>query len=163
MTADTSALIALLRSADNQQQQSAAEQLARMGSEAQPAALALVEACVADDEETRESCVAALEDLGPPPVGDLQKLTALLAHRSPDVAYWAATLLGRLQSEAGPAVDPLARALSEHAEMAVRQRAAWALGQMGPAAAGARGAIEQAAASDDSRLARLARKALDGL
>jgi len=163
MTVDISELIASLRSEHEPQRQSAAERLAQLGSEAQPAALALVEACEAEDETTREFCVSALEDLGPPPVGDLQRLAALLAHRSLDIAYWAATLLGRLQSQAAPAVEPLGRALDEHAAMAVRQRVAWALGQIGPAAANARDALEQAATSDDARLARLARKALDGL
>jgi hypothetical protein len=46
---------------------------------------------------------------------------------------------------------------------AVAERAAWALGKVGAAAAAARGPLEQAAGSANPRLARLAREALDAI
>jgi HEAT repeat protein len=162
MSVDLSALIASLRSDDSARQQAAAEKLAQMGPAAQPAAVALVEACDADDE-TRESAVAALEDLGPPPATDVAKLASLVERPSLDVAYWAATLLGRLGTQSGMAVPSLSKALGGHAELAVKQRAAWALGQIGPAAGAAHTTLQAAAASTDARLATLAREALSRL
>lgn len=161
--ADIAELVESLRSGDEAKCLAAAEALARLGSDAQPAAVALVEACATDDEETLEWVTSALEDLGPPPASDVAPLAALVGDPSLDVAYWAATLLGRLHEEAEPAVSALAGALEAHPEMAVRQRAAWALGMIGPKAAGARAALEKAAGSEDRRLASLAREALEKL
>ncbi len=161
--ADVATLIQSLRCAEESGRQAAAEQLAKLGADAQPAAVALVESCATEDDETREWVAAALEDLGPPPANDVARLAVLVANRSLDVAYWAATLLGRLRHEAEPAGPALATALEEHPEMAVRQRAAWALGRIGQPAADARSALDKAASSTDPRLASLARDALDKL
>jgi HEAT repeat protein len=105
--------------------------------------------------------VAALEELGPPPPATVQPLTALVANPDTNIAYWSATLLGRLGSNAASAVDALGECLSKHPEMSVRQRAAWALGEIGPSAKASLPALEQAAAAGDARLARLARKAIE--
>ena len=126
----------------------------------QPAAVALVLACGDEDEEVRQWATAALEGMGAPEASDVGPLTSFLAGRSPDVGYWAATLLGRLKTEAAVAVDALARALSESPHLAVRQRAAWALGEIGPAAPAAIPALKTAAMATDSRLCRLAEKAI---
>ena len=159
MPTDLVPLVKALSANDPSQRQSAAEKLAQLGEEARPAAVSLVEACGIDDE-AREWVVAALEGLGPPPPTDVARLSALLRQPALDVAYWAATLLGRLGPEAKAAVASLAETLDSHAEQSVRQRAAWALAQIGPAAAGARGALEKAAAGSDGRLASLAKDAL---
>lgn len=157
MSTDLAQLIAALRSGNAAARQKAAEELANSP---QPgAALALVEAC-SDADAALESIAGALEELGPPPAADVAPLAKLLASPSLDAAYWAATLLGRAGSASAPAVPALAQALGTHAELAVRQRAAWALAEVGPAAAAARPALEQAAASSDRRLARLASEAL---
>jgi len=161
MSEETSRLIAALTSSDPIQRSNAAEQLSRRGADAQCAAVALVRACVDETEEVRQWVAAALEELGPPAVSDVGHLTALLDDSSVDVAYWAATLLGRLGTEAAASVFGLTAALSGSAEMAVRQRAAWALGKIGPAAAEALGVLRQTAADDDPRLARLSQRAID--
>jgi HEAT repeat protein len=57
-------------------------------------------------------------------------------------------------------VNPLVEALSEHPDLVVRQRAAWALGKIGSAARGACGPLEAASKADDPRLAKLAADAL---
>ena len=155
--------IAGLRSADPGARSSAAQRLARAGPEARGAAVPLVEAAADEDEEVREWAVAALEELGPPPAEDLDRLAALAEDPRRDVAYWAATLLGRLEHQAAPAVRALTSALVDHGEAPVRQRAAWALGQIGPAAAPALPALQQAADSRDPRLARLARRAIGSI
>lgn len=154
-------LITALKSSDPAERCRAAEQLLELGSEAQAAAVALVQACGDQIEEVREQAVAALEELGPPLPANATALGRLLADNNGDVAYWAATLLGRLGPEAASTVTPLAAALAKSSHLPVRQRAAWALGCIGKTAASARKALEQAAASDDPRLARLAREALD--
>src|SRR5262249_14436127 len=138
----------------------AAEELSRLGPEAQAAAIPLARACGDNAEEVREWAVAALEDLGPPAVADCAGLAELLSDEHADVAYWAATLLGRLQAAAAPALSALTTALAQSPHLAVQQRAVWALGAIGPAAGNARPALEKAAAGQDPRLADLAQAAL---
>ncbi len=161
MTRDVTALTKSLCSIDSAVRQTAAETLAQLGPDAQGAAVALVEACTVDDDSAREWIVATLEGLGPPRACDVARLAALVQHASLDAAYWAATLLGRLKGEAAPAVGSLAATLAGHPEMTVRQRSAWALGQIGPAASAARAALEEAAAASDPRLASLACEAIN--
>ena len=154
-------LIATLGSSDPTERSNAAEQLSRLGPDARDAAVALVRACGDEAEEVCQWAVAALEELGPPSVSDLGELTPLLGDTNADVGYWAATLLGRPGAEAAAAASGLAAALSGPADIAVRQRAAWALGKIGPAAAEALDALKQTAADDDPRLARLSQRAID--
>lgn len=154
------AIIAQLASADPGERAAAAERLGQMGPEAAPAAVALVEACRDPHETVREWAVAALEELGPPPEAAVPRLTLLVGDRVPLAGYWAATLLGRCGEGAAEAVSVLADAVSSGADLSVRQRAAWALGQIGPAAAAARGVLEKAAGDPDPRLSRLARDAM---
>jgi hypothetical protein len=45
----------------------------------------------------------------------------------------------------------------------VRQRAAWALGKIGPAAKAALGTLKRAAGQGDERLARLAKESLESI
>lgn len=158
MPTDLASLIKALRTGNSNEKVAAAEQLAQLGEEAGPAAVPLVEAC--SSEETREWAVAALESLGPPAASDVPALAGLTHRPALDIAYWAVTLLGRLQVEAVAAVPDLVTALGAHAELAVRQRAAWALGQIGPPAAPALAALQAAAAGPDARLAKLAREAI---
>ena len=100
----------------------AAESLAQMGNEAQPAAVALVQACANDDESLREWVVAALEQLGPPAQTDLPALCRLLEDHHELSAYWAATLIGRLQDQAAAAVGGLAECPQHCPHPSVQQR-----------------------------------------
>lgn len=152
-----------LRSVDHKQRAAAAEGLCQRAGEARPAAVALVRACGDESEEVRQWVGEALENLGPPAASDAAELAGLIEADSGDVAYWAVSLLGRLGEEARVALPALARALETHASAAVRQRAAWALGKLGPAAAGALAPLKAAAASDDARLARLAKRAIESI
>jgi HEAT repeat protein len=158
--ADVAALIERLASTDAKQRAEAAELLARAGEGAVTAAVPLVRACGDADERVREWAVAALEDMGPPSGDAVAPLMKLVAAPDPLVAYWATTLLGRSGQDAANAVAVLAGCLESHAEVSVRQRAAWALGQIGPAARAACEPLERATGQGDERLARLATEAL---
>ena len=152
-----------LVSPDVSRRRVAAEQLAQNLDAAREAAVELARAAGDDDEQVRQWASTALEDLGAPRAADVPRLVELLSYDRADAGYWAATLLGRLGADAAPAVPDLAAALGPERELGVRERAAWALGRLGPAATAARGALEQAAASNERRLARLAREALGRL
>lgn len=151
---------AALSSGDPAARRSAAEHLAQSGTAAAPAAVALARACADADDQVREWVVAALEELGPPGPGVVGDLVALLTGPDPLPAYWAATLLGRLGESASAAVPVLATTLAGAADLAVRERCAWALGKIGPAAAAARDVLRHSVAGTDERLARLASEAL---
>jgi HEAT repeat protein len=161
--AELDRLTRAMRSNNLQERLRAAEQLAQAGAAARPAAILLVQTLADSNEELRQWVTAALEDMGPPLPGDVDALRSLVASPVAEVAYWAATLMGRLGEGAAAAVGTLAAALNEAKELAVRERAAWALGQIGPAAREARQALEQAAHSPSPRLARLGREALEKL
>lgn len=142
---------------------SAAEQLSRHPGEAGQAALALVQAVADADEGVREWVTAALEALDAPPPSQCEELAALTGHAESDVAYWAATLLGRMGEAAAPAVGRLSGVLESSAADNVRERTAWALGKIGPPAKSAAPQLQQAANSDKPRLARTAAKALEAI
>lgn len=119
-------LAAELLADDPSRRRQAADRLATLGEEAKPATVALVEACA--DDDLRDLCVGALEELGPPPIDQLPQLAALL--RSPDdtVAYWAATLLGRARQDAAAHQADLKWLASDiRRTKAVRDRAQWAI------------------------------------
>lgn len=156
-------LIESLAAADPARRLEAAERLCRAGQAAAPATVPLVRACGDEDDQVREWSVAALEELGPPPRDALAHLVDLASDPHPLVGYWAITLLGRSGGDAAAATSALAGRLEAPGDPAVAQRAAWALGKIGPAAAAARPALERAAHSADPRLARLARESLESV
>jgi HEAT repeat protein len=141
----------------------AAEELAKLADGAQPAAVALVHAMGDADGAVRDWALAALESLGPPAAEDTDALVKLLTDARLNIAYWAATLIGRLGEDADAAkvVPALVQALNEHADLAVRERAAWALGKIGPSAVDALPALKNVAGDPKLRLSRLAREAID--
>jgi HEAT repeat protein len=159
-TPNIAQLAADLDSGDAARKAQAASAAATLGEGARPLAVALVRRTGDEDEATREAVVAALEDLGPPAAEDVAALAGLLGDPCAAVGYWAATLLGRLGAQGAKATKSLGEALASSPELAVRERSAWALGQIGPAAGDAREALRAAAESQHARLARLAREAL---
>jgi HEAT repeat protein len=161
--ADIATLAARLADTDADARADAAERLCRAGDEARTAAVPLVRACGDANDSVRDWAVAALEELGPPPAADIATLTTLAGERHALVAYWAVTLLGRSGKDAAAATPVLAACLTQAPDPAVTERAAWALGKIGPAAAAARPALEQASGAPDPRLARLAQQALDSI
>lgn len=160
---DLVALSKQLASTDAEERAAAAELLSRAGEGAAAAAVSLVTACGDADERVRDSAVAALEDLGPPSAADIPTLIKLVDSPDPLAAYWAITLLGRSGKSAAEAVAVLVASVESSADLSVRQRAAWALGKIGPAAGAARGTLKRAAGQGDERLARLANEALQAI
>ncbi len=160
---DLAALSKQLVSTDPEQRAAAAEQFSQAGEEAAVAAVPLVAACGDADDRVREFAVAALEDLGPPLAADIPPLIKLVDSPDALAAYWAITLLGRSGKNAAEAVAVLVASVESSADLSVRQRAAWALGKIGPAAGAARGTLKRAAGQGDERLARLAKEALESI
>lgn len=160
MNADLQSLIAKLEGTDTSAQTAAATELAKLGAAGQAAAIALVRTVGIPDEEVLEACTAALEELGPPAADQVGQLAGLTHDCSSDVAYWSVTLLGRARDGAAAAVPDLVQVLESDADLPIRERAAWALGEIGPAAKNAASALTAAAAGSEVRLARLAHKAL---
>ncbi len=155
----------------------AAEQMSQMAEAARPAAVALVTAC-GDQPSVSQWAAAALEELGPPPAAAAEALAELAASRQELVAYWAVTLLGRLgptpdwagsrasraeASRADTLLAALVAALDASTHLAVRQRAAWALGKIGLRSEAVAAALQRAGGSSDPRLARLAAEAMTQL
>ena len=147
-----------LISGDDTQRAAAAQMLAALGADAAPAAIALVTR--ASDHAAGEWCVAALEELGPPHSDDLASLEMHLESPNETSAYWAATLIGRLGPTAATAVTALEKTATSSAPLSVRERAIWALGKIGPAAASAKPTLANLAKSSEARLARLSEQAL---
>ncbi len=156
MAADVSRWIANLSSSDIVLVGQAAEALAKLGPDAKAAAVPLVRAVAFTDETMREWVVSALESLDAPHEDDVPALTELVGSENGEVAYWAVTLLGRLEEKARAAVPALTEALKQNPHPHNRQRSAWALGKIGPAAKEALPALNEAAHGHDARLARIA-------
>jgi len=111
-------------------QAAAAEALAALGEEAQPAIVALVQHCGSADEAICNWCTSALEAAGPPAAEQIDELALLARSGNSDVAFWAVTLLGRAGSLA-KAVEPILSERSADASAPeVQRRAAWALEQI---------------------------------
>ncbi|MCA9113569.1 MAG: HEAT repeat domain-containing protein [Planctomycetaceae bacterium] len=164
MSGDLSQWMADLSAESAEVRATAAEQLSKLGEDARAAAVPLCRAAGDSEESVREWSVAALEELGPPSAEDLPALIELLSAESSDTVWWSVTLIGRLEQDGAAAARVLGDVLGSAATAQVRQKAAWALGQIGPAAAVAIPALEQAAAAtDDPRLSRNASRALQAV
>ena len=110
-------------------QAEAAEALARLGEQAQPAIVALVQHCGSVEEDVCNWCIAALESVGTPTAEQIEDLALLVNSGNVNVAFWAATLLGRAGKLAEPASSVLAERASDDSTPEVQKRAAWALKQ----------------------------------
>lgn len=129
--ADIKRLRGLLEGSDVEAQVQAAEELAKQGSDAQPALVSLVRRVGSSDEGVANWCTAALEEGGPPADDQVDALIELVADANADVAYWAATLLGRAGKRAASATGALKKRVSDNSSPAVKKRAEWALGKIG--------------------------------
>jgi len=153
--------IAELHQADPVRQAAAAQSLAALAEEAQPALVALIQACSSQNESVLNWCTAALEDVGPPELQQIEDLTLLAQSACSDVAYWAVTLLGRAHNQGTSAVPVLIERLIDHSAPQVQRRAAWALGKIGPGASSAISELRTVAESSGGPIASQAQQALE--
>jgi HEAT repeat protein len=121
----------------------------------------IIPLCAHSNEELREHAVGVCESYEEFQNGSAAALAKLLPASKNDSAYWCATLLGRIGPDAAVAVPPLIDCLHNQSSIAARERAAWALGQIGSEASDAIGALKEAAKSADQRLSRVAQEAID--
>ena len=136
--------------------------LAGLGDLAAPASVSVLD-CLADDSESiREYATETLENMGPPRLQDAGQISERLNNEHAETAYWSATLLGRLRSNAADFVPHLMTAL-DHSASIVKERSAWALGRIGSLALPASPKLEEIAKSDEPRLSRLASQALESI
>ena len=142
----------------------AMRQLAQSGRK-QTGVTARVILLVADgNEETREWACEALESAIMPMPNEVNDLIQVLREtRDGEVEYWTATMLGRLGVVASGATAVLASCLLDSPSLAARERAAWALSEIGPAARSAMNALRQIGPEDPPRLQRLASSAIQSL
>lgn len=137
----------------------AAEHLAQQGTEAAYAASELT-AASGDTEQISDWAVAALEQLGPLPSSAMDSLASMAQSKKTLTAYWAITLLGRAGPEAAVHQQVLVALLKYSAHLVVREKAAWSLGRMHADSSEAMKALQQAAQSPETRLSRVAARAL---
>jgi 2-oxo-4-hydroxy-4-carboxy--5-ureidoimidazoline (OHCU) decarboxylase len=112
------------------------------------------------DEEVRAwaaDCLQEVECLENELVG---RIAGLCKHQNHVVVNWACRTLGKASS-VGLCEDELASVLRDHPSVAVKQSAAEALCELTAAKESTKAALQQAAASSDVRLQRLAKKVLE--
>ncbi|MGI9429362.1 MAG: HEAT repeat domain-containing protein [Bythopirellula sp.] len=129
----TETLVTQLHASDLPTQIGAAETLASLAEEGQAAIVALVQHSGSENEDLRNWCNAALEEIGAPTAAQIDELTLLASSANPDVAFWAATLLGRAGPLASSAMTILQARSDDSSAPAVQRRAAWALQKIQPA------------------------------
>lgn len=119
---------------------------------------------VDDNEEIRDWACEALESHVTPMPNEVSELIELLRNTNEgEIEYWTATMIGRLGVVASGATGALANCLLESRCLAARERAAWALSEIGPAARAAVNALLQIGPDDPPRLQRLAASAIQSV
>ncbi len=136
---------------------SAAKGLVRIGAKAKGAVGDLTATLDDDEFMVRAAAAEALGRIGPAAKAAAGKLAAVLGGDKHDwPRFNAARALGLVCAPQG--VDALSKALSD-SDADVRAEAAWALGDIGPAAKGAAAALRMAAKSDSEYLVQHAAEA----
>ncbi len=116
------------------------------------------------DDEVSAMASDLLESSLSPDVNELKALITLLrSAKDGEMEYWAATCIGRLGPAAADASASLAQCLLDSSFLAARERAAWALSQIGSGAKQAINALRQIGPEDPPRLQRLAATALQSI
>ncbi|MFN8092405.1 MAG: HEAT repeat domain-containing protein [Vicinamibacteria bacterium] len=160
-TADVPRLVAALDSPDDYVAAFAAWSLGNLGAPAREAVPALARAL--SRARTDAVVAGALARIGPAAEGAVPTLVAALRGEDADRRWRAARTLGRIGPAAASAVGPLADALGDSGNPALRLHAARALGRIGPAARPAAAALQRATGDADEGVRREAKQALDRL
>jgi hypothetical protein len=116
------------------------------------------------DDEVRMWSAEALEVAIQPDPSEIRGLIELLERAvDGEISYWAATMLGRLGNDAATASAALETCLRESMYLPARERATWALTEIGPAAAAAIPTLKEAVETAPPRLQRLATEAIHAI
>lgn len=150
-----------LSSSDPPTRNNAAKLLSQNADAAVDVAIELVRYSGDPDRVVAEYCVATLEELGPPAASQLEPLAELAVSENPDVAYWAVTLMGRAGVAATDHAMLLGDIVISEADVVVRERAAWALSRIGPAASVAAPQLRSISEDQPDSLVRAVAKALE--
>jgi HEAT repeat protein len=153
----------ILSSDDQAMRRRAAEVLSQNADAAVDVAVDLVRHVADSDRVVAEYCVATLEELGPPAASQLDDLAILASDNHADVAYWAVTLIGRSGAAAATHALRLGDVVASDAPPQVRERAAWALGRIGPAAMAAVPQLESSTHAVPQSVARAVAQALTSI
>ena len=119
------------------------------------------------DETESNSASDLLENCGAPRLGDVAFLSEQLKSAQSSRVYWCSTLLGRLGSDCG---GPEARSriqtalcqatVNESLELSARERAAWAIGELGSVDSVCRDVLRTQVEEAPARLKRLLETAI---
>lgn len=116
------------------------------------------------DDSVRAAAAQALEHALQPSLVELPALIVSLSdHSDGEISYWAATLLGRLGKKAVDAVPALCDCLTSSSFLAARERAVWALQEIGPGASESIPVLRAASESAPARLQQLCRDAISAI
>ncbi|MDF1842507.1 MAG: HEAT repeat domain-containing protein [Rubripirellula sp.] len=114
------------------------------------------------DDDVRIYAAEAMESTIRPTLSEQLILIQLLeSTQDSEICYWAATMLGRLGSDAGAAAVALETCVRQSMYLPARERAAWALSQIGPAASVALPTLHKAAETAPPRLKHFATVAIE--
>jgi len=116
-----------------------------------------------NEEVSTWACESLVSRICPLPIEANDLIDLLRETKDGEVEYWAATMLGRLGPVASRATAVLANCLLESPCLAARERAAWALSEIGPPARSAINALKQIGPEDPPRLQRLAAAAIQSV
>lgn len=117
------------------------------------------------DESAQSFATEALENCGPPGVNELPFLLKQLESTSSTTIYWASTLLGRMNATGNIDRRPIQSALckvavNEALDLSARERAVWAIGELGSMESACRERLSAVESSAAPRLKRLIATAL---
>lgn len=112
-------------------------------------------------DSLRSAAAQSLEGSVQPSVSEVPALIALLSDQSDsEISYWAATLLGRLGPQAVDATQSLCDCLQDSSFLPAKERAAWALMEIGPTASDAIPVLQSVCESAPARLHLLCHRAM---
>ncbi|MDZ4821445.1 MAG: hypothetical protein SGJ20_20980 [Planctomycetota bacterium] len=154
-------LASQLKSPDAQIRLQAAERL--MNEPSLVSATVLLDAVADSSEEVREAIVAALENLETPDAGEIKAIAERLQNPSANVAYWAATLLGRCSQDAAVVLPAILQVLQNRQEPEVQERLVLAIERIGPGAKPALAVLQKLETSSNPRLQRLVASAMQAI
>jgi hypothetical protein len=115
-------------------------------------------------DSLRSAAAKSLEGSVQPSVAEVPALMASLRDQSDsEICYWAATLLGRLGPQAVDATQSLCDCLQDSSFLPAKERAAWALMQIGPTASDAIPVLQSVGQSAPVRLHLLCHRAMKAI